>query len=93
MADHENKQQFVDVSVVTTSGVYPNHGFEEIPIHQKVRVQLHKAAQHLGITDTTNWVAMVGNREINIEADYEENNLSGRVEVDYGPIEGGGGNA
>jgi hypothetical protein len=93
MVERENKEQFVQVSVVTTSGVYPKDGFEEVPAHQKIRVQLQKAAQHLGITDTTNWVAMVGNREINVEASYEENELHGRIEIDYGPREGGGGSA
>ena len=93
MVEHENRERFVQVSVVTTSGIYPKEGFEEVPAHQKVRVQLHKAAQHLKIADTTNWVAVVGNREINVEASYEENGLSGRVDIDYGPREGGGGNA
>lgn len=93
--EDKNKQppqeQFVQVAVVTTSGSFPQSDFERTPKHQKIRVILQKAADKLNITDTTDWIALVDDREINIEGNYLENNLDGQVEIDYGPREGGGG--
>ena len=86
------KPQHIDVAVITTSGTWPETGFESVPIHQPVKVQLQRAVKELKITDTTNWIAKVGNQELNVEQSYEQNNLSGQVEIDYGPQEGGGGN-
>lgn len=85
------KEHFVDVSVVTTSGSFPSQDFEQVPNHQKVQIQLNKAAEHLRITDTAAWIATVNSREIKIDASYLDNQLSGQVEIDYGPRESGGG--
>src|SRR5690348_6964299 len=86
------KPQHIDVAVVTTSGTWPEAGFENVPIHQPIKVQLQRAVKELKITDTTNWIAKVGNKELDVEQSYERNNLTGQVEIDYGPREGGGGN-
>jgi hypothetical protein len=86
---------FVAVSISTTSGFFPEEGFDRVPAHQKVRVQLEKAAHKLGIKDTANWIATVtgpgGKRQIDPEKNYPDNHLSGEVEIDWGPSEGGGG--
>ncbi len=87
-----SQEQHVEVGVVTTSGTWPTSGTETVPSHQKVRVQLDKAAHHLHIADTTNWIATVSGREIDIEKSYIENGLSGSFVIDFGPREGGGGN-
>ena len=84
---------FVEVAVVTTSGSYPETGFERTPIRQKISVILKKATNKLKITDTTNWIATVNDQEINVDATYLDLGLSGEVEIDFGPREGGGGNA
>lgn len=89
--EKEKSENHLEVAVVTTSGSYPDEGFEKTPGHQKVKVILKKAADKLGIVSTTNWVAKVDGREINPELSYEENNLSGKITIDYGPREGGGG--
>ena len=86
-------RNFVEVAVVTTSGSYPKNGFERTPIRQRISVILKKAANKLKITDTTNWVATVNDQEINVDATYLDLGLSGEVEIDFGPREGGGGNA
>lgn len=82
---------FVQVVVVTTSGSYPETGLERTPQQQKIRVILEKAANKLEITGTNGWIALVGDRELNVEASYIENGLQGEIEIDYGPREGGGG--
>ena len=92
-AEHPDK--VVEVSVATTAGFYPPEGHVPVSIDEKVEVALDKARLVLGIKDTTTWVAQVdgpsGRREVKPEATYEENSLSGKVEIDWGPREGGGG--
>jgi hypothetical protein len=93
--DHHKHEHRVGVSVSTTAGFYPAEGFKEVPAHQKVEVDLSKAKDELKIKDTTGWVATVtlpsGKREIKIAQSYKENGLSGDIEIDWGPSEGGGG--
>lgn len=91
--ENKKEDQFAEVAVVTTSGSYPATGFEKTPVHQKVEVILKKAANKLNITDTTDWVAIVNESEIDFGQTYLELGLHGQVEIDYGPREGGGGNA
>lgn len=83
----------VDVAVVTTSGRYPQTGTDSVPGSQPVDVELKKAVKALHIVDTTNWVARVGGTEIDLTKSYDDNHLSGMVTIDYGPREGGGGQA
>jgi hypothetical protein len=94
VAEQQSKPlpQHIEVAIVTTSGTWPEEGFDSVPIHQPIKVQLQQAAKKLKIADTTGWVATVGGRELNIEQNYLENQLSGQVQIDYGPREGGGGN-
>lgn len=89
----ESKEHFVQVRVVTTSGSFPKEGFERVPINQPVKVVLHKAADALKITDTNNWVARVGEGELDVAKSYSDHHLTGQVVIDYGPKEGGGGRA
>lgn len=91
--DRQKDHNFVEVAVVTTSGSYPADGFDKTPVHQKIRVILEQATKKLKITDTTGWVALHGDVELNVEANYLESGLSGEVEIDFGPREGGGGDA
>ena len=86
-------KNFIDVAISTTSGFFPATGFERLPNHQKVEIQLEKVAKALHLADTTGWIATVDKRTINPQQNYEENSLSGEVEIDWGPTEGGGGNA
>ena len=92
---HGDDEHFVRVSVSTTAGFYPADGFDRLPITEKVEVQLLKAQHKLGIKDTSGWVATVtlpsGKKPIDVTKTYRENGLSGKVEIDWGPSEGGGG--
>jgi hypothetical protein len=89
--EKEHEEKFVEVAVVTTSGTYPSSGYNKMPAHQKVRVDLEKAAHELKITNTENWIAQVNGNQINVDQSYIENNLSGEFYVDWGPRQGGGG--
>ena len=92
---HGHDEHFVHVSVSTTSGFFPEEGFDRLPVNQKVEVELHKAQHKLGIKDTAGWIATVtlptGKKQIDVTKTYRENALSGKVEIDWGPSEGGGG--
>jgi hypothetical protein len=94
---HEPKkhEHQVEVSVSTTAGFYPTEGFIIVEAHQKVEKELHLTKEALKIKDTSSWVASVvtpaGKRPVDPTKSYTENGLSGRVEIDWGPSEGGGG--
>jgi len=79
------------VAIVTTSGSYPEEGFDEVPEQQPVKAQLDLAAHKLHITTTTDWIATVGGNELKVEQSYAANDLRGKIEVIYGPRETGGG--
>lgn len=85
----------VEVSISTTAGFFPAEGFNTVPLDQKVEEELQKAQRELKIKDTTNWSVSViepsGKRPIVASRTYRENGLSGKVEIDWGPGEGGGG--
>ena len=85
------QEPFVEVAVVTTSGTYPESGFDKTPSHQKVSVQLGKAAKKLKLTSTDGWVARVAGNEVDPTKSYLDNNLSGETLIDWGPRQGGGG--
>jgi hypothetical protein len=91
MSEHNDKT--LDVRVITTSGVYPESGFEKVPEHELVKTVLEKGDKKLHITNTTGWIAVVGGRKIDINRSFRDNGLSGRVEIDWGPDHGAGGRA
>src|SRR5438105_5989225 len=87
---HDNH---IEVAVVTTSGRWPTSAFDRVAIHQPIKVELENAARHLGIVDTSGWIARIGSRELDPATSYADNGLTGAVQIDYGPREGGGGYA
>jgi len=88
-------EKFVEVSISTTAGFYPAEGYDQVAVDEKVEFELEKAARDLGIKPTSDWIANVngpeGLREIDPMKTYMENSLSGQVDIDWGPKEGGGG--
>ena len=92
---HESHDHFVEVSVSTTAGFFPSEGFSRVPVNQKIDIELLKAKEALKIKDTTGWIASVitaaGKRPVDPANTYAENGLSGELEIDWGPSEGGGG--
>ena len=81
----------IEVQVITTSGTAPENGFDHVPAHQPVKVELARAQKQLEITQTEGWVALVADREIDTSKSYADNGLAGEIKIDWGPREGGGG--
>lgn len=81
----------ISVKVYTTSGVYPKSGTKKARPAELVSKVLDKAKQALELTDVTNWIATVGDREIQPGLTFQANQLAGEVEIHWGPREGGGG--
>ena len=88
-------EKLVEVLISTTAGFYPAEGYDQVPVGEKVEFQLEKAGRDLDIKPTSDWIAKVngpgGMQTIDPMKTYMENELSGRVDIDWGPKEGGGG--
>ena len=89
----EHNDRMLDVRVITTSGVYPESGFDKVPEHELVNAVLERANKKLHITNTNGWIAVVAGRKIEINRSFRDDGLSGRVEIDWGPDHGAGGDA
>jgi hypothetical protein len=91
----KHREHTVEVSISTTAGFFPTEGFNHVPASQTVQIELDKAKRALHIKDTANWIASVagpsGKRVIDPSKSYVDNGLSDKVEIDWGPSEGGGG--
>lgn len=90
----ESGTHFVEVKVHTTAGAYPDNSYDRVPVNQPVRHELQETAKKLKITDITGWIATVNGQELNVDASYRDNGLTtGKIDIDFGPREGGGGHA
>lgn len=89
--DRDDRAPKIDVAVVTTSGSFPKTGYDRVPVDEAIEEQLARAVKKLEIKDATNWVASVGTRDLNPKLSYRQEGLTGSVDIDYGPREGGGG--
>jgi len=91
----ETKKETADVSISTTAGFYPAEGFDRVKTSEAISQQLTKAGNKLKIKSTEGWIATIseaaGKRALDTSRSYVENRLSGQVEIDWGPSEGGGG--
>jgi hypothetical protein len=92
--EHEHKHdhpQHVEARVITTAGTFPAEGYEKEPAVQPVEAILKRAAHELHLVDTSTWIARSNGVELRPLHSYAENGLKGRVDIDYGPPERGGG--
>jgi hypothetical protein len=87
----EQQMNHLNVQVVTTSGTYPEEGFDSVPLSQPVHVELDKAKKQLEITDTSNWIVSASGNPVDPQKSYADNGLTAEAKLDWGPKEGGGG--
>lgn len=81
------------VTVMTLSGVFPAEGGLRVESSELISSVLEKAAKKLGLTDTSGWVVSVAGNDINATLTFGQAGLTGIVELDWMPREGGGGHA
>lgn len=86
-----HRPDFVLATIFTTSGAFPAEGALRVHSATPVSDVLCRASHKLGLGDTTTWVASVGGRDINPVVSFAMNGLTGEVEIEWGPREGGGG--
>jgi hypothetical protein len=79
--------------VLTLSGVFPMEGALRTDGSELISSVLAKAAKKLNLTDTSGWVVNVAGRDINASLTFAQAALSGVIELEWMPREGGGGNA
>ncbi len=82
----------VAVAVITPAGIYPDDDdYRRVKDTAVIARVLEEAKTKLKITNTTDWVARVHEREINVDRTFREDHLSGIVEIEWHKREGGGG--
>lgn len=90
--EHHHHEHDVAVAVITPAGIYPSEDeFQRVPDNEVIENTLKAAAERLHLTNTTDWVARVHDRKIDVHRTYREENLSGIVEIHWHKHEGGGG--
>ncbi len=78
--------------VFTPAGIYPDEDdFRRVPETEVIKAVLDEAAEKLHLTNTSDWVARVGERELDIKRTFREECLAGIVEIHWHKREGGGG--
>jgi hypothetical protein len=88
----KHKGHDVAVAVITPKGIYPDEDdFRRVPESAVVAKVLAEAAKELKITNTSDWVAKVDGRQLDINKTFKQERLSGIVEIEYHKHEGGGG--
>lgn len=85
-------EQDVAVVVFTPSGIYPDEDdFRRVAETEAIKTVLDAAAENLHLTNTSDWVARVDERELDVNRTFREECLSGIVEIHWHKREGGGG--
>jgi uncharacterized protein with von Willebrand factor type A (vWA) domain len=87
-----HKEIDVAVAVITPDGIYPDENdYRRVKETTVIATVLEDAKAKLKITNTTDWVARVHGREIDVKRTFREDRLSGIVEIEWHKRAGGGG--
>lgn len=85
--DHE-----VAVAIITPSGIYPSEDtLARVPRDTAVAVVLQRAAEHLKLTKTADWVLRAGERSLAANETFKHLGLRCIVDLEWHKPEGGGG--
>jgi hypothetical protein len=89
---HHDVEGPVAVAVITPSGTFPNDDDYRRSFEGEIVANILKAAaDHLHLTNTSDWVAYVENRPIDPTKSFAANDLRKIVEIEWHKHEGGGG--
>jgi hypothetical protein len=80
------------VAVITPSGTFPSDDdYRRTSGSQVVAELLALAAEKLKLTNTSDWVAFVNDKELDVNSTFKHNGLHDIVEIEWHKREGGGG--
>ena len=91
--DHGHDDHHILVAVQTTSGRWPEQGFERVAVNEPVEAVLNRARHQLDLVGVVDWLAIVGSKTLNVHQSFATNGLTDQVVIQYGPPAGGGGDA
>ena len=89
----DDQKNLVNLQVVTGSGNYPDTGFNQYNLKEKLEIVLRQAANHLNLQNTAGWVARLGDRQLNPALTLGENQIPNDSRIFWAPTEPGGGSA
>lgn len=82
----------VAVAVITPSGIYPSEDtLARVARDTPVSEVLQRAATHLKLTNTADWVLRVGERTLSASETFKHQGLTCIVDLEWHKAEGGGG--
>lgn len=81
------------VTVMTLSGVFPAEGGLRVKSDETISSVLEKVTRKLDLADTSGWVVSFEGNDVNASLTFGQAGLTGTVELDWMPREGGGGYA
>lgn len=80
------------VAVITPSGTFPSDDdYRRTTGSQVVAELLALAAEKLKLTNTSDWVAFVNDKELDVNSTFKHNGMHDIVEIEWHKREGGGG--
>lgn len=83
---------YVAVAVYTPQGCFPGEDdYRKTPVNQPIEEILKVASAHFKLTNTSDWVATVDDKEIPLSRTYADLKPCCFVEIDWHKREGGGG--
>jgi len=91
MSEHDQHEHKIEVKIVTTAGNFPETGFKEFSRQEKLETVLKEAAEHLKLHNTENWIARLGDRQLNPALSLEANQIPDKSKISWAPSEPGGG--
>lgn len=81
------------VTIFTTSGTFPSQGALKIDADNKISTLLERAAKKLRLASTDGWVLQHNGVDVDVSTTFALAGLTGSVDLEWGPREGGGGYA
>ena len=87
---HEHDKP-IHVQIVTSSGNFPETGFKRFNDDEKLETVLKEAAAHLKLQNTGDWIARLGDKQLDPALSLEANHVPDHSKIFWAPPERGGG--
>lgn len=89
---HKCSDEYVAVAVYTPQGSFPgDEDYRKVPVDQPIEEIIKQANAHLKLTNTSDWVATIDDKEVALNSTYKHLRGCCFVEIEWHKREGGGG--